>query len=304
MGRATLLVLAAGMGSRYGGLKQIEGVGPSQETIIEYSIWDAIEGGFDKVVFVIAPAMRDLFEEVVTKRFKGSIEVLFVEQSIDQLPAPYKLSNHRVKPWGTGHALLCAKEKIDTPFAVINADDFYGRASFQILGDALKSLESGSEKFVMVGYSAQATLSESGVVSRGICSIGSSSLLKGVEEHHNISQGEDALIFGENSNGKRVTIAPDTIVSMNMWGFTPKIFEVAQELFIQFLKENHNHPTAEFYIPYIVNNIIEQRGGECRVLYTPERWFGVTYKEDSSRVKKSLLSLVEKGIYPTPLFKL
>lgn len=302
MSRATLLVLAAGMGSRYGGLKQLEGVGPSGETIMDYSIYDAIEAGFSKVVFIIAPAMQADFEKIVASRYRGVVETLLVEQSLESQLYGFKLNSKREKPLGTGHALLCAKEKIDTPFAVINSDDFYGKASFKILREALKGLGSSSNDVTMVGYRADATLSESGVVSRGLCRVDINNTLIGVEEHHKISKLEDGSIWGENGRGEKVEIAPSQFVSMNMWGFTPTIFNSSEALFKKFLENNSDSLTAEFYIPFIVNKVIEEEGAICRLLPTSDKWFGVTYRQDSDSVKSEILALVNNRVYPTPLF--
>lgn len=302
MTKPTLLVLAAGMGSRYGGLKQMDGVGPSGETIMDYSVYDAIKAGFGKVVFVIRNNFKVEFEERIRARYGNSIDFCFVDQELEMIPDGFKLNPERTKPWGTGHAVLVAEDVIDTPFAVINADDYYGQKSFEVLGKFLSGQNGCTGKYCMVGFDILNTLSESGGVSRGICTSDSNSYLTSVEEHHKIAiEGEQ--VYGINAKGERVLISPTNIVSMNMWGFTPDLFKEGKALFEGFLKENMDKTTAEFYIPYIVNMIIESGKASCTVLNTPDQWFGVTYKEDRDQVVARLANLVKKGVYPSPLFK-
>lgn len=305
MTKPTLLVLAAGMGSRYGGLKQLDGVGPSGETIMDYSVYDAIQAGFGEVVFVVRKHFRSDFEESIRSRYGDAVKFNFVEQEFDNIPVGFKLNPERAKPWGTGHAVMMAAHAITTPFAVINADDYYGQDSFKILADFLRSVAGKSGEYAMVGFQTANTLSEAGKVSRGICSANEESLLSTVEEHHNIIAEEingEIRIMGDNSSGERVEIDKSAPVSMNMWGFTPDYFTMSDQLFIEFLNKNLNHLTAEFYIPFVVNRLISSGKANCKVLSTPDKWFGVTFREDREKVVDSLSRLVAEGKYPTPLF--
>lgn len=302
MSKPALLILAAGMGSRYGGLKQLDRVGPSGETIMDYSVYDALNAGFDKVVFVIRKEFRKQFEEEIVKRYEDRCQVLLVEQELDKLPDGFKVSPERIKPWGTGHALLMAEEVIDGPFAVINADDYYGQHSFKVLGEYLSNLKEGERSFSMVGFKLQNTLSKSGSVSRGITTTDSNNLLTTVEEHHKIERGEDGVIKGLNSKGESVALPAESFASMNMWGFSKEIFPLSNSLFKTFLKEKGEELTSEFYIPYIVNDFIINGGGKCQVLTTSDQWFGVTYKEDREHVVNQLKELTQKGLYPDKLF--
>lgn len=300
--KPTLLILAAGMGSRYGGLKQLDGVGPNGETIMDYSVYDAIRAGFGKIVFVIRKHFRADFEANVVSKYSDKIEVELVEQELDKLPAGFTLNPEREKPWGTGHATLMAAEAITSPFAVINADDFYGAASFQALADFLKAQDGQKGKFCMVGFNLNKTLSESGEVSRGICSTDANNYLTTVEEHHHVKD-TNGTITGTGMDGLEKTLDNSAYASMNMWGFTPDVFQRGEELFIDFLKENANEPKKEFYIPYIVNTTIQEGSATVKVLNTPDKWFGVTYKEDRPMVVNKLKELSEQGIYPSPLFR-
>lgn len=300
--KPTLLVLAAGMGSRYGGLKQLDGVGPNGETIMDYSVYDAVQAGFGRVVFIIRNFFREDFEARVRSRYGDSIEICFIEQELDVIPKGFFLNSLREKPWGTGHAVLVAHKSITTPFAVINADDYYGQRSFKVIADYLVKIAGSKGNFSMVGFRTGNTLSESGSVSRGVCTVGSDGFLVSVEEHHNIKR-EDDEITGENCKGERVKIEEDAPVSMNMWGFTPDLFEQGWRLFGEFLKERGDEAKSEFYIPFIVNKLLEEGYASCRVLSTPDLWFGVTYKEDRDSVTKRVCELCDLGVYPTPLFK-
>lgn len=297
----TLLVLAAGMGSRYGGLKQLDGVGPCGETIMDYSVFDAARAGFGKVVFVIRKHFREEFEQKVVSKYKKVIEVELVEQEMDKLPYGFTLNPEREKPWGTGHATLMAAEVIDTPFAVINADDFYGAKSFQVLADFLKAQAGERGKYCMVGFYLDKTLSESGEVSRGICSVNAENYLTTVEEHHKVKD-TDGTITGVGMSGEERVLDGNAYASMNMWGFTPDVFEYGQQMFIDFLKENANEPKKEFYIPFIVNTTINNGLSTVKVLSSPDKWFGVTYKEDRPVVVERLQQLTKEGLYPSPLF--
>lgn len=302
MTKPCLLILAAGMGSRYGGLKQLDGVGPNGETIMDYSVYDAVAAGFDKVVFVIRKHFRAEFEERIRSRYGNIVKFEFVEQELNKIPDGFVLNPEREKPWGTGHAMMMGAEVINTPFAVINADDYYGQQSFKVLADFLIDAAGKSGSFSMVGFEVSKTLSESGSVSRGVCTGDSSGNLLTVEEHHNIICEADGTITGTNSAGEKVTIRPDGPVSMNMWGFTPDIFADSDRLFSEFLAEKGGELKSEFYIPYIVNKLLAAGKATTRILETPDQWFGVTYKEDRDSVVQRLADLVKQGVYPSPLF--
>jgi choline kinase len=298
----SLVILAAGMGSRYKGLKQLDGVGPANETIMDYSVFDAVSAGFDKIVYIIRKDFREAFIESVSKKYGKIAKLEFAEQELDFIPEGFKLNPERIKPWGTGHAMLMAAPYVNEPFAVINADDFYGKESYRTMAAFLESRKGLTGEYAMVGYETINTLSESGGVSRGVCEADESGFLTKVEEHHNLTMKE-GKIKGNNSAGVEVEIDGSAPVSMNFWGFTPDIFAKGEELFKRFLKENIDNPKSEFYIPYIVNSIINEGSAGTRVLYTPDQWFGVTYKEDREFVVSRLRQLTEAGEYPTQLFK-
>lgn len=300
--KPTLIILAAGMGSRYGGLKQLDGVGPNGETILDYSVYDAIRGGFGKVVFVLRQSFRREFEEKIAKKYNNHIEVEFVEQELDKLPYGFTLQPGREKPWGTGHAMLMAADVVNEPAAVINADDFYGQESFKVLGEFLTANAGSKGKYCMVGFFLNKTLSENGEVSRGICSTDSDNYLTSVEEHHKITE-KDGGITGIGMDGNVHELPHDAYASMNMWGFTPDIFPHTEKLFKTFLKKNEHEPKKEFYIPYVVNNAIETGKCTVKVLTTPDKWFGVTFQEDRPTVVEKLKKMTEDGMYPSPLFK-
>lgn len=298
--KPTLFVLAAGMGSRYGGLKQLDGVGTSGETIMDYSVFDAMRAGFGKVVFVIRKDFEDDFRNIVLSKYQDKIPCEICFQSIDKLPAGFTPNPDRTKPWGTNHAVLMGKELIHEPFAVINADDFYGKESFQVLADFLTSVEGKHGQWCMVGYRVQNTLSENGSVSRGVCSTDENGYLTDVVERTKIEEVGKKVIYTE--NGVDTELPLNTPVSMNMWGFTPEYFEMAEQGFIQFLKTNEKELKAEYYIPTMVNNAIIEGKATCKVLDTPSKWFGVTYAEDRPQVVMKINELVHKGIYPAKLF--
>lgn len=299
--KPALLVLAAGMGSRYGGLKQLDGVGPCGETIMDYSVFDAARAGFGKVVFVIRKFFREEFEKQIVSKYKDIIEVELVEQEMDKLPEGFELNPEREKPWGTGHATLMASGVIDTPFAVINADDFYGAQSFKVLADFLKGQEGNKGCFSMVGFFLNKTLSESGEVSRGICSVNEQNYLTTVEEHHKVKE-ENGVISGIGMDGELHQLNYNAYASMNMWGFTPDVFDEGNKMFVDFLTENANELKKEFYIPFIVNTMINNGKASVKVLSSPDKWFGVTYKEDRPTVIEKLKEMTESGLYPSPLF--
>ncbi|MHB9140534.1 MAG: nucleotidyltransferase family protein [Paludibacter sp.] len=300
--KPTLFVLAAGMGSRYGGLKQLDGLGPNGETIMDYSIYDAIKAGFGKVVFVIRTSFEKDFKAVVVDKFKDLIDTDIVFQEISNVPEGSTYIPEREKPWGTNHAVLMGKDVIKEPFAVINADDFYGQESFAILADFLRSVEGKQNKYCMVGYHVGNTLSESGAVSRGVCVVDENNLLKNVVERTHIEE-KGGTIFYLDEKGEEVSIQANTPVSMNMWGFTPDYFDYSLDYFKEFLAENGQKLKSEFYIPLAVNNLIVKHKAACKVLDTPSKWFGVTYAEDRSQVVLKINELVRKGIYPEKLFK-
>ncbi|MFA6770062.1 MAG: sugar phosphate nucleotidyltransferase [Bacteroidales bacterium] len=302
MTKPSLLILAAGMGSRYGGLKQLDSIGPTGETIMDYSVYDAIQAGFGKVIFVIRNFFKEEFELKVSKKYRNLIEIAFVTQELDMIPKEFPLHPQRVKPWGTGHAVLVAAKQIETPFAVINADDYYGQESFKIMANYLNSIKGQKGAFSMVGFKAGNTLSKAGTVSRGVCTYNKERFLTSVQEHHKIERSNSGKIQGENSRGKIVEIPENSFVSMNMWGFTPDIFDEGQKLFIEFLKENGQESKSEFYIPFIVNTLIDENYAKCKVLSTPDLWFGITYKQDKEFVATKINTLVQQGVYPSPLF--
>ncbi|MEE3391388.1 MAG: sugar phosphate nucleotidyltransferase [Candidatus Cryptobacteroides sp.] len=310
--KPTLLVLAAGMGSRYGGLKQMDGLGPSGETIIDYSIFDAVNAGFGKVVYIVRQYFKDEFEETVRKKYSGvkcpdgtPLEFDFVIQELDKIPSKYTLNPERQKPWGTAHAVLMAKDVIHEPFAVINGDDFYGKDSFKTIADWLKAHENSKGICSIVGFELDHTLSENGKVSRGICYYDASQHLTGVAEHVNVGKEADGKVYGDNTVTGQTHIELDAkaLCSMNMWGFTPDYFFLSEEVFDRFLSENINELKKEFYIPYAVDVMMKEDGYKCEVLSTDSHWFGVTYKEDRPGVVAKFKELVDKGIYPTPLWK-
>ena len=308
--KPTLLVLAAGMGSRYGGLKQMDGLGPSGETIIDYSIYDAVEAGFGKVVYVVREYFREQMEQVVKEKYSNvkcvdgePLEFQFVTQELNKIPAQFTLNPEREKPWGTAHAVLMGKGVVNEPFAVINGDDYYGKESFRILGDWLRAHEGKTGEYALVGFELDNTLSESGGVSRGIGTADQTGFLTDVVEHHKIAMAEDGKIYGENNvTGETVELAPKSLCSMNMWGFTPDYFEKSEEIFTKFLEKNVNELKAEFYIPYAIDCIIKEGTGRTELLSTPSRWFGVTFKEDRPGVVAKFQEFADKGIYPTPLY--
>ncbi len=299
--KPTLFVLAAGMGSRYGGLKQLDGLGPNGETIMDYSIFDAIRAGFGKIVFVIRESFVEDFENVVLSKFKDQIECEVCFQSIDKVPAGSTYNPEREKPWGTNHALLMGKDVIKEPFAVINADDFYGRESFEVLGQFLNSVAGKENEYCMVGYRVGNTLSESGPVSRGVCETDENGLLTNVVERTHIEDKSGNIIF-KDENEDDVIISENTPVSMNMWGFTPDYFAYSEEIFKAFLQTQGQELKSEFYIPYAVNELIVNNKVTCKVLDTTAKWFGVTYAEDRPQVVMKINNLIKKGDYPAKLF--
>lgn len=299
--KLTLLVLAAGMGSRYGGLKQLDPMGPNGETVLDYSVYDAIRAGFGKVVFVIRREFEEAFRSAIGSRFEHTIKIGYAFQELDDLPDGYRVPEGRQKPWGTAHAVRAARGMIDTPFAVINADDFYGQDAYaQIAKYFSQDIRADALHLCMVGYPLQNTLSEHGRVNRGICRVDDGVLLS-VEEHLDIGRNADGTILGGNSTDKSVELSPAELVSMNFWGFTPALFSEIENEFTQFLEAHGKEPKSECYLPAIVNDLIQSKKAECKVIETSANWFGVTYPEDKPYVQTSIASLVEKGVYPGKL---
>ena len=302
----TLLVLAAGMGSRYGGLKQMEPVGPvdesypenGRETILDYSVYDALRAGFDRVVFVIRRDMEASFKEIVAARFRRHIAVEYVFQDLDKLPPGFSVPFGRTKPWGTTHAILMAADAINGPFAVINADDFYGAEGYRVLAQHLRL---GTQDYAMVGFVLRNTLSEFGSVARGVCKVSSNDLLEGVVEQTKIER-DGAHARNTDASGKVIRLSGDEIVSMNMWGFTPHVFEQLRDYFQKFLKVKGTEMQSECYLPSAVNEYVKAGSARVKVLRTHDSWFGITYREDHSRVVKNIARLVREGIYPQRLW--
>ena len=308
--KPTLLVLAAGMGSRYGGLKQMDGLGPNGETIIDYSIYDAVQAGFGKVVYIVREYFKEEMIKHVNEKYSNvtcldgtPLQFEFVTQELNKIPAKFTLNPEREKPWGTAHAVLMGKEVINEPFAVINGDDYYGKDSFKVLADWLRAHEGKTGEYALVGFELDNTLSESGGVSRGIGTANAEGLLTDVVEHHKIEMNAEGKIFGENNvTGEIVELAPKTLCSMNMWGFTPDYFDNTEDIFTSFLEKNINELKSEFYIPFVIDNIIKSGKGTCELLSTPSRWFGVTFKEDRPGVVAKFQEFADNGVYPSPLY--
>lgn len=299
--KPTLFVLAAGMGSRYGGLKQLDGLGPNGETIMDYSIFDAIRGGFGKLVFVIRKSFEQDFREKIISKYENHIPVEVVFQDLNDLPAGFTCPEGREKPWGTNHAVMMGSKVIKEPFAVINADDFYGRDSFAVLGKALTEMTGTNNKYCMIGYRVGNTLSESGSVARGVCETNADGFLTGVVERTAIEKIDGEIQF-KDENGQKVVLNENTPVSMNMWGFTPDYFEHSEQYFIDFLKQNIDKPKSEFFIPLVVNELITKGTATVKVLDTTSKWFGVTYAADRQGVVDKIQALVDAGEYPAKLF--
>ena len=289
------------MGSRYGGLKQIDPMGPSGETILDYSVFDAIRAGFGKVVFIIRPDFEQDFRERIAAKFAGRIDVGFAFQTIDQLPAGFTVPAGREKPWGTTHAILCARDAVHTPFAVINADDFYGQDSYAKLGRYLSGLAENSTAYAMVGFTLKNTLSEHGTVARGVCKTDATGKLTDIQELTKIAKlSHGAEHRGD--DGVVVSLTGDEPVSMNMWGFTPAIFAQLESDFLAFLRAKGGEMKSEAYIPMSVGNLIRDGQATCQVLRSDSTWFGVTYREDKPIVQASITLQVASGAYPRSLW--
>ena len=302
--KPTLLLLAAGMGSRYGGLKQLDGLGPNGETIMDYSIYDAIKAGFGKIVFVIRKDFEQEFRDKVLSKYEGHIPAVLCYQSLDALPEGFSVPEGREKPWGTNHAVMMAKDLIKEPFCVINCDDFYNRDSFMVIGKFLSELPDNSKNtYAMVGFRVGNTLSENGTVARGVCSKDTNDLLTSVVERTDIMRVEGSVAYKDEA-GEWVNIADNTPVSMNMWGFTPDYFEHSDAYFKQFLSDpkNQTNLKAEFFIPLMVNELVNNGTASVKVLDTTSKWFGVTYAADREATVNRIQTLVNEGVYPSKLF--
>lgn len=302
--KPTLLLLAAGMGSRYGGLKQLDGLGPNGETIMDYSIYDAIKAGFGKIVFVIRKDFEQDFREKILSKYEGHIPAELCFQSLDALPEGFSVPQDRVKPWGTNHAVLMAKDVIKEPFCVINCDDFYNRDAFMVIGKFLSSLPDGAANtYAMVGFRVGNTLSENGTVARGICSTDEAGHLTTVVERTEIMRVDGPVCY-KDEQGAWVPVEDNTPVSMNMWGFTPDYFEHSEAYFKEFLADpkNMENLKAEFFIPLMVNKLINEGTSTVKVLDTTSKWFGVTYAADREDTVKRIQKLIDEGVYPSRLF--
>ena len=287
MAHATLVVMAAGMGSRFGGLKQVEPVGPNGEAILDFSVYDAKRAGFDKVVFIIKKQIEEEFKTLVGQRIEKTIDVEYVFQETDKLPEGFVCPETRQKPWGTGHAILCCKGVVNEPFAVVNADDYYGVSGFQSIYNHLMN----NDSYCMVGFRLSNTVTENGTVSRGVCEI-EDGMLRSVTEHTKIGPDGTSAI-----SGGKIKLPMDTLVSMNMWGFKPDIFSYLEADFIDFLKENLNSEKGEFFLPFVVDGLIRAGEKQVAVLATEDKWYGVTYKEDKEQVVSAIKALVNDGVY-------
>lgn len=301
--KPTLLVLAAGMGSRYGGLKQLDHFGPSGETIIEYSIYDAIRAGFGKVVFVIRRSFDTEFRNLFQEKLSKHIAIDFVQQELEMLPAGFSEPRQRNKPWGTAHALYTTTGKIQEPFAVINGDDFYGRQSFHLMADFLRAAPSpDATTWGLVGFRLAQTLSEHGTVARGVCEMDREGYLQSITELISISRKNGQITY-EEPDGRKGLLQDSDTVSMNMMGFTPAVYLFCEHYLKEFLVQHGQDPKEEFYLPKLVNRLIQEGQARVKVLPTPEVWFGVTYPEDKPKVVEKLQALVQAGVYPRNLWE-
>lgn len=307
MSEPTLLVLAAGMGSRYGGLKQLEGVGPNGETIMDYSIYDAIRAGFAKVVFVIRRDFEEEFKTQVGSKYEGRIQVHYVFQDLADIPEGFSIPEGRKKPWGTAHATWIARECLTEPFGIINADDFYGKQSFEILGNYLRTLEEAQpegdlNEYGMVGFELRHTLSDHGHVTRGICQANDQGYLEAVVETEGIEKSGENGAKCPNPDGSNRELTGDEVASMNLWAFPTEFLEHLGPRFEMFLREQGQELKSEFFLPVVVNDLINDGEARVKVLHSPESWFGVTYQEDRPMVEQGLQSLIQQGVYPQKLW--
>ena len=305
-GKPVLVIMAAGMGSRYGGLKQIDPIDSYGNKIIDYSIFDAVQAGFEKVVFIIKKAIEKEFRENIGDRIASHVKVEYVYQELDRLPAGYQVPEERVKPWGTGHAILCCQDAIDGPFAVINADDYYGKSAFVSIYNQLSEISDGEKfQYTMVGYRLYNTLTENGHVARGVCTISEDGKLVDIHERTRIEKQGDKAKFTEDDGKAWTELGEDTVVSMNMWGFTKSIIKELDERFAVFLdKELPGNPLkSEYFLPFVVDELLKEYKAEVTVLKSVDRWYGVTYKEDKETVVNAIRELKKTGIYPERLWE-
>lgn len=303
MNKTTLVIMAAGLGSRFGGIKQLEPVGPSGEIILDYSVYDAIEAGFNKVIFIIRKDIEEDFKQIIGSRIKDKIEIEYIIQDIDDLPEGYTKPAERVKPWGTGHAILSCIDALHEPFVVINADDYYGKEAFVKVNHFLEKAVATDKRynFCMAGFRLGNTLSDHGTVTRGVCQVNSENILVNIEETHEIAKRGNFAVAAKGE--KEIVLPLDTPVSMNMWGFTPDFLIELRDRFANFLNSiEGNELKAEYLLPQIVDNLIKEGKAQVSVLDTADKWFGVTYKEDKEIVVKSFQKLVDEGVYPEKLF--
>jgi len=298
--KPTLLILAAGMASRYGSMKQVDGFGPHGETIIDYSIYDAIKAGFGKVSFIIREEFAESFKAIFEPKLKGRVETDYVFQSYDLKPFGIDKVIERAKPWGTAHAVLSARNQVHEPFCVINADDFYGYDAFEKMAKFLNT-EVADDKFSIIGYQVNKTLSDYGTVSRGVCEVDGDGNMVAINERLKVYFAKDGSVVYE-EDGQEIPLASDTPVSMNFWGFTPAVFKLTEPLFKAFAEANEDNPKAEFFIPLIGDELIKSGEASFKVIPTDAKWFGVTYKEDKPIVQKSISDLVNSGVYPQNLW--
>ena len=297
----TLLVLAAGMGSRYGGLKQLDQVGPSGETIIDYSVYDAIEAGFNKIVFIIRKDIEKEMKELLFDKYSKKIKIEYVFQELNNIPEGIELPADRVKPWGTGHAVLVAKDIINEPFVVINADDFYGKSAFKVVADYMKSQENNLKgKYCMAGYLLKNTLSEHGKVSRGVCEVNNNNEMIDIVERTKIGWKNDTIVAEDSE--KEIVFTGNEFASMNFWGFTPDVFPELESDFKKFIVKNYDNIKSEYYIPNIVSHQVNNGNASVKVLETTDQWFGVTYIEDKPIVIDKIKELTDAGKYPEKLW--
>ncbi len=299
MNKPTLLILAAGLGSRYGSLKQIEPVGPAGEAIIDYSVYDAIRAGFGKIVFVIKKEIESDFKNNLLKRFENRVETAYVFQELDMLPEGYTLPPDRKKPWGTAHAVMISEKEISTPFAAINADDFYGYDAFRKMQKFL-SVPGNQTDYSMIGYKLANTLSEHGTVSRGICNIDENDFLISISELTKIQRENTGIVYYKDDQS--FPLPEESTVSMNIWGFKESVFRQIKERFSSFLDTGIHDPKAEFYIPTLIDQLIKEKEARVKVLRCNAEWFGITYKEDKESAQKSILDKIENGDYPEKLW--
>jgi dTDP-glucose pyrophosphorylase len=300
--KPTLVILAAGMGSRYGGLKQIDSVGPSGEAIIDYSIYDAIRAGYGKIVFVIRKDLEEAFRKLFEPKLSGRIEMEFVFQELDMVPPGIQYSPERVKPWGTAHAVWVAREHVREPFVVINADDFYGSGSYQSMADYLTAdNDLNNHLYSMIGYQVQYTMSDFGSVSRGICDATGDNYLRAIVERTEIIKSDKKYYYTD-EYGKQVSLEGDVLVSMNIWGFTPAIFDQLESAFKEFIGENAGKIKSELFIPKVINDLIAEDEASVKILPASDRWFGVTYQEDKPLAVEKINKLISEGLYPEKLW--